>query len=141
MTDVNDWNREIVEEFRANEGRVGGQFANVPLLLLHTTGARSGAERINPLAYQRLHSGYAIFGSYAGAAKNPAWFHNLMANPKVSIEVGTSTVSVNARLAEGAERDRIWDQQKTDVPVFASYEAKTDRTIPVIVLEPDSTRN
>jgi deazaflavin-dependent oxidoreductase (nitroreductase family) len=136
MTDVNEWNRQIVEEFRSNEGRVGGQFANVPLLLLHTKGARSGAERINPLAYQRLDSGYAIFGSYAGAPKNPAWFHNLMADPKATIEVGTSTVTVTARVTEGAERDRIWTQQKQDVPGFADYEAKTDRTIPVVVLEP-----
>ncbi|HZZ46971.1 MAG TPA: nitroreductase family deazaflavin-dependent oxidoreductase [Pseudonocardia sp.] len=138
MTDVNEWNRQIVEEFRSNDGRVGGQFANIPLLLLRTKGARSGAERINPLAYQRLDSGYAIFGSYAGAPKNPAWFHNLMADPKVTIEVGTSTVPVTARVADGAERERIWEQQKTEVPAFAGYESKTDRTIPVIVLEPDN---
>jgi deazaflavin-dependent oxidoreductase (nitroreductase family) len=133
---LDDWNRSITEEFRSNGGKVGGQFANVPILLLHTVGARSGEPRLNPLAYQQLDGAYAVFGSFAGAPKNPAWFHNVVANPEVSIEVGTEKLAVRARVATGAERARIWAQQKLDQPGFADYEAKTEREIPVVVLEP-----
>ena len=138
MDDVNEWNRQIVAEFRANEGKVGGQFEGTSLLLLHTVGAKSGAARINPLVYQRVDSGYAIFASYAGAPKNPAWYHNLLANPEVKIEVGADTVPVTARVTEGPERTTIWEKAKRDFPAAAEYEAKTEREIPLIVLEPTS---
>jgi deazaflavin-dependent oxidoreductase (nitroreductase family) len=136
MAEVNDWNRAIIDEFRANEGKVGGQFEGAPILLLHTLGAKSGQPRVNPVLYQQGESGYAVFASYAGAPKNPAWYHNLLAHPEAKIEVGTDTVPVTARVTEGAERGRIWEQLKHDYPGFAEYEAKTDREIPVIVLEP-----
>jgi deazaflavin-dependent oxidoreductase (nitroreductase family) len=134
--DVSEWNRSITEEFRANAGVVGGPFAGIPLLLLHNTGAKSGTPRINPLAYQPLEHGYAVFGSMGGAPKHPAWFHNIVANPEVEIEVGERTEKVVARVVTGEERSRIWEKQKATVPQFAEYEQKTDREIPVIVLEP-----
>ena len=133
---LDDWNRKITEEFRSNAGNVGGPFADIPILLLHTVGAKSGEKRLNPLAYQPLDGAYAIFGSFAGAPKNPAWFHNVVANPDVTIEVGTEKLPVKARVATGEERTRIWEKQKVDVPGFADYEAKTEREIPVVVLEP-----
>jgi deazaflavin-dependent oxidoreductase (nitroreductase family) len=134
---VSDWNRSIIEEFRTNEGRVGGRFENVPILLLHHTGARSGTERVNPLAYQALEGGaWAVFGSKGGAPTNPDWVHNLKANPHARIEVGTETHDVVARIADGVERERIWTRQKELVPGFASYEERTSRQIPVVILEP-----
>lgn len=134
--DVNDWNAAIIEEFRANDGRVGGMFEGKPLLLLHNTGARTGTRRVTPLTYQQLADGYAVFASKAGADTNPDWYHNVMANPGTEVEVGIDTLRVQARVAAGAERDRIWAKQKRDHPQFAEYEAKTARVIPVIVLEP-----
>ncbi len=136
MSDVNDWNAAIISEFRANEGKVGGQFEGAPLLLLHTTGARTGQERIAPMMYRNVDGGYAVFASKAGADTNPDWFHNLVANPDVTVEIGSETVAVRARVAEGDERESIWTAQKTEYPGFAGYEAKTDRVIPVVVLEP-----
>jgi deazaflavin-dependent oxidoreductase (nitroreductase family) len=131
-----DWNAKIIEEFRDNEGRVGGMFEGMPILLLHHRGAKSGTERINPLAYQELDDGsVAIFGSKGGAPTNPDWYHNLRANPEAEVEVGTETYPVRARVAEGEERDRIWEKQKRDVSGFAGYEQNTSRQIPVIVLE------
>lgn len=135
MSEPIDWNRAVIKEFRANGGRVAGMFEGKPLLLLHHTGARTGVRRVSPLMYQELEGGYAVFASKAGADAHPDWFHNLAANPLTEAEVGTETVRVNARVTEGAERDRIWDRQKQDYPMFAEYEAKTSRVIPVIVLE------
>ena len=135
-TNRNEWNQKIIDEFRANQGRVGGPFEGTTLLLLHHRGAKSGAERVNPLAYQKLDNGFAIFASKGGAPDNPDWYHNLVANPDVTIEVGTETVPVHARIARGEERERIWDQQKHMSPGFADYEKKTPREIPEIVLEP-----
>lgn len=134
---MNDWNTSIITEFRANEGRVGGRFEGSPLLLLHTTGARSGEERINPVMYQDLGNGrVAVFASYAGLDVNPAWFHNLVAEPRVSAEIGTETRTFLARVATGDERTAIWEKQKAEHAGFAGYEAKTTREIPVVVLEP-----
>lgn len=138
MTEAQDWNRQIIEEFRANKGQVGGQFANSTLLLLHSKGAKSGRERVNPLVYLPVDGRYAIFASKGGAPTNPDWYYNLLANPEASIEVGTDTVPVTARVAEGEERERIWSEQKQRAPGFADYEKATSRTIPVIVLEPRS---
>ena len=133
---MSDWNVQIVEEFRANEGRVGGMFAGKPLLLLHTTGAKSGLPRVNPLMYQTIEGGYAVFASKAGAPSNPDWFYNILANNEVAVEVGTDRVDVNARVAAADEREGIWTKQKKEFPQFAEYEAGTDRIIPVVVLEP-----
>jgi deazaflavin-dependent oxidoreductase (nitroreductase family) len=111
-------------------------FEGMPLLLLHHVGAKSGTERINPLAYQRLSDGsVAIFASKGGAPSNPDWFHNLVANPDVKVEVGTESYPATARVATGEERERIWNAQKQALPQFAEYEAKVSREIPVVVLD------
>lgn len=133
---MSDWNEKVIAEFRANGGRVGGQFAGAPLLLLHTVGARSGQARVNPMMYQEVDGGYAVFASKAGAPTNPDWYHNVLAHPRVRAEIGTETVELVARVAAGEERERIWNAQKAAYPGFADYERKTDRQIPVVVLEP-----
>ncbi len=136
MTDeINDFNASIIDEFRANEGRVGGMFAHATLLLLHHTGAKTGQPRINPLAYRGEGDSWVVFGSKGGAPDNPAWFYNVVAHPDVEVEVGTETVPVRARVAEGEERERIWSAQKRDIPQFAQYEEQTGREIPVVILE------
>lgn len=132
---MSDWNDKIIEEFRANGGQVGGQFAGAPLLLLHTVGAKSGQPRVAPMMYQTVGGGYAVFASKAGAPTNPDWYFNLLANPQVQAEIGTSKVTLVARVAEGDERERIWNAQKAAYPGFAEYEQKTTRQIPVVVLE------
>lgn len=129
-----DWNREVIDEFRANGGKVK-QFEGRPLLLLHHKGAKTGTERVNPLVYMPLGDDFAVFGSKAGAPTNPDWYHNLRANPDAQIEVGTETIRVRARVAEGEERDRIWEEQKRVNSNFAEYEQKTTRPIPVVILE------
>ena len=133
-----DWNQQVIDEFRTNGGRVGGNFEGRTLLLLHHRGAKTGAERVNPVAYQRLseHS-VAVFASKGGASKNPDWYHNVVANPDVTVELGTETFLAQARIAKGAERDSIWERQKRDWPGFAEYEEKTRgiREIPVVVLD------
>jgi deazaflavin-dependent oxidoreductase (nitroreductase family) len=136
VPDFEGFNSKIIAEFRANGGKVGGPFEGSPLLLLHTTGAKSGRERVNPLAYQALDHGYAVFASKGGSPENPAWFYNLLANPRARAEVGTQTVDVTARVADGPDRDRIWTAQKNARPNFANYEQKTSRQIPVVILEP-----
>ncbi len=134
---MSDWNKNVVAEFHANDGAVGGPFQGRPLLLLHHTGARTGAKRVNPLMYQKVESGYAIFASKGGADTNPDWFHNISSDPEVSIEVGGETLEVRARIAQGAERSEIWERQTREYPQFGDYERKTKREeIPVIVLEP-----
>ena len=138
MAEVTDWNKKIIEEFRANGGRVGGQFEGAPLLLLHTVGAKSGQERVNPMMYRTVGGSYAVFASKAGAPTNPDWYHNLRANPRVRAEIGTATVELTARVAEDDERERIWSAQKQEYPGFADYERKTDRQIPVVILDPVS---
>ena len=134
---MSDFNQGVVDEFRANGGVVGGYFEGRSMILVHNTGSKSGTEYITPLVYQQLDGGdMAIFASYGGAPKDPAWFHNIVANPELTVEVGTETFGVKARVADGEERQRIWEQQKSDVPGFAAYEAKAaPREIPVIVLE------
>ncbi len=133
---MTDWNAQIIEEFRANEGKVGGMFEGGTLLLLHSTGAKTGKERVNPLMYQEVDGGYAVFASKAGAPDNPDWYYNLKANPEAIVEVGTDTVAVEAKEVVGEERDEIFERQKQAWPGFAEYEQNTDRTIPVMVLEP-----
>ena len=133
---MSDFNSPIIDEFRANGGRLGGNFEGAPMLLLHSTGARSGQERVNPMMYQLVGDRYAVFASKAGAPTNPDWFHNLVAHPDATVEIGTETKPVRARVAEGEERTRIWEIQKERYPGFAEYERKTDREIPVVILEP-----
>jgi deazaflavin-dependent oxidoreductase (nitroreductase family) len=135
-TSPQDFNARIIEEFHANEGRVGGPFAHSTLLLLHHVGAKSGKDRINPLAYNRDGDRYVVFASKAGAPTNPDWYHNLKANPNVTIEVGTDTIDVVAGEASGEERDRLFRDQVERSPAFGEYQAKTDRVIPVMVLSP-----
>jgi len=132
---ASDWNTKVIEEFRANGGKVQS-FGNAPLLILHTTGAKSGEERESPVLYREQGDDLVIFASFAGAPVNPAWFHNLVANPEATIELGTETRTVRARIAEGEERDLLWEWNKQDYATFADYEAKTDRVIPVVILEP-----
>jgi deazaflavin-dependent oxidoreductase (nitroreductase family) len=129
-----DFNAQIIDEFRANAGRVGGMFEGAPLLLLHHTGAKSGAQRVAPLVYLRDGDRYVIFGSKAGAPTNPGWYHNLLANPDTEIEVGTETIPVRATEITGEERDRLFEAQVQRNPGFADYEKKTDRVIPAIAL-------
>lgn len=132
---MSDWNTKIIEEFRATGGKVGGQFDGAPLILLHSTGAKSGQDRVAPVMYLADGDDLVVFASKAGADTNPDWFHNLKANPDTRVEIGPDTVAVRARVAEGEERDRLFDRQKAAYPGFADYEAGTDRVIPVVVLE------
>jgi deazaflavin-dependent oxidoreductase (nitroreductase family) len=136
MPDAGDWNSGIIAEFRANGGKVGGPFEGMPLLLLHTIGAKTGQERVHPVSYRRVGEDYAVFASKAGAPTNPAWYHNLLANPRVSVEVGTRTIPLTARVAVAEERELIWTAHKTQYPGFADYEKQTTRQIPVVILEP-----
>jgi deazaflavin-dependent oxidoreductase (nitroreductase family) len=135
-TSPEDFNARIIEEFHANQGRVGGMFEGTPLLLLHHSGAKSGRHRTNPLAYQRDGDRYVVFASKAGAPTNPDWYHNLRAHPDVTIEVGPDTIDVVASEATGQERDRLFRAQAERSPQFAEYQKKTERTIPVILLTP-----
>lgn len=131
-----DYNATIIAEFRANGGRVGGRFEGATLLLLHHQGAKSGRQYVNPLVYLRDGERYVIFASKAGAPNNPGWYHNLTAHPEVTIEVGTETVEATASVAEGSERDRLFELQVRAMPGFADYQASTERQIPVVVLTP-----
>lgn len=136
MAELNDWNQGIIDEFRANEGRVGGPFEGAPLLLLHHLGRKSGTERVSPMMYQDVGGdALAVFASKAGADTHPDWYLNLLAHPDVEVEVGTDKVAVRARDLTAEERDPIWEKQKQDYPGFAGYESKTSRTIPVVLLE------
>src|ERR1700751_6004766 len=135
-TSPQDFNAQIIERFRANGGQVGAPFEKMPLLLLHHTGAKSGIERVTPLAYLRDGDRYVIFASKAGAPTSPDWYHNLKAHPNTTIEVGTDTIDVAAVEATGEERDRLYSAQAEERPQFAEYQAKTDRGIPVVVLTP-----
>ena len=131
---MSDWNDMIIAEFRANAGRVGGNFAGAPLLLLHSTGAKSGLERVSPMMYMQVGDSWAVFASKAGADTNPAWYHNLLAHPEAQIEVGTETIDVIGRDLGDEEREPIWTAQKAAYPGFAGYERKTSRQIPVVLL-------
>jgi deazaflavin-dependent oxidoreductase (nitroreductase family) len=135
-TSPQDFNAQIIEEFRANQGVVGGPFEGATLLLLHHVGARSGTDRVNPLVYNRDGDRYVVFASKAGAPTNPDWYHNLKANPNITIEVGTDTIPVVASEASGEERDRLFAAQVRRSPQFGEYQSKTDRAIPVILLTP-----
>ena len=132
-----NWNESVIEEFRANQGKVGGRFEGRTLLLLHHTGAKSGEARINPLAYVRDGDNLVIIASKGGAPSNPAWLHNLKAHPEVSVEVGTQTLPVRARIVTAEpERSQLYAKMVAVFPGFADYEKNTTRKIPVVVLSP-----
>lgn len=134
--DPNDFNQQVIDEFRAHSGVVGGMFERMPILLLHHRGAKSGEERVSPLAYLDDDGRYAIFASKGGAPENPAWYHNLKANPQTKIEIGGETVDVTASEPERPERDRIFAIQAGRSPQFAEYQTNTSRLIPVVLLTP-----
>jgi len=133
---MDEFNRGVIEEFRANDGKVGGPFEGAPVLLLTTVGAKSRERRTTPVMYLPDGERMIIFASLGGAPNNPAWFHNLVANPSTTVEVGSDTVEVNAVVTSGEERDRLFDQQAALYPQFADYAQKTTRQIPVVALVP-----
>jgi deazaflavin-dependent oxidoreductase (nitroreductase family) len=135
VPEVNDFNGKIIEEFRANGGKLGGSFDGVPMLLLHHKGAKSGVERVNPVMYRPVGESIAVFASKGGAPTNPDWYYNLRAHPETTVEVGTETIPVVARVLDDAEREPIWDAHKRANPAFADYERRTTRQIPVVILE------
>ncbi|HET7377676.1 MAG TPA: nitroreductase family deazaflavin-dependent oxidoreductase [Anaerolineae bacterium] len=132
--DIHERNKAIIEEFRSNGGKVGGPFTGRTLLLLHTTGAKSKAERINPVAYTTDGDRIVIIASKGGAPTHPDWYHNVVGNPHVTIEVGTEKFQARAAIATEPERTRLYDQMAAVMPGFAEYQRKTTRRIPVIVL-------
>ncbi len=131
---VNDWNKTVIEEFRANDGVVGGQFEGAPVLLLGTKGAKSGVDRVNPMMYLEEDGKIYVFASYAGADKHPDWFHNIKADAKVTVEIGTEKYEATAQPVPLEERDRIYAIQASRFANFAEYETKTTRVIPVVEL-------
>jgi deazaflavin-dependent oxidoreductase (nitroreductase family) len=135
MTDLNDWDRQIIAAFRANGGNVGGQFAGVPLLLLTTTGAKSGQQRITPLAYLSEGGHIYVFAGNRGAPTNPGWYHNLVAHPDVTVEIGTETFEARAIVVDSAEGERLGRIQVQKIPVLAELQAKITRKVPVVLLE------
>lgn len=133
--DFNDFNQQIIEEFRANDGVVGGQFEGAPMILVTHTGAKSGKKRTNPLVHTRDGDRCVVIASKAGADSHPDWFHNIRANPRVTVEVGTEKFEADAEIyTEGPERDRLFRQQSELMPNFKEYEQNTDRVIPVVAL-------
>ena len=131
---ANDWNDSIIEEFRTNAGVLGGSFENAPVLLLHTTGAKSGLERVNPMMWLREEDRTFVFASKAGAPTHPDWYYNLVANPRVTVEIGTQTLAATASVLDESERSRVYAIQAERFPGFAEYQLKTDRKIPVVEL-------
>jgi deazaflavin-dependent oxidoreductase (nitroreductase family) len=131
---LEELNRGVIDEFRSNDGKVGGEFEGGTLLLLHTTGAKSGKRRISPLAYLDVDGKILILGSYAGAPKDPAWVHNLRANPAAHIEVGADAYDVTARELPPTERGPVFARIVEQIPTFGDYQAKTSRVIPLFEL-------
>jgi deazaflavin-dependent oxidoreductase (nitroreductase family) len=135
-SEFNEFNRNLVDHFRANSGTIHeGPFKGAPILLLTTTGRRSGQERINPLAYSRDGDRLVVIASKGGSPTHPEWYLNLVANPNVTIEVGPERFAAKATVPDGAERERLYDAQAKLMPGFAEYQRKTTRQIPVVVLE------
>jgi deazaflavin-dependent oxidoreductase (nitroreductase family) len=131
----NDFNTKIIEEFRANAGKVGGAFQGAPMVLLTTKGAKSGKPHTTPLVYLEDGDRIVVFASMGGAPKNPAWYHNVSANPDVTVEVGSEKYDAKAIVTKGAERDELFAKQVALIPTFGEYQKRTTRTIPVVVLE------
>ena len=135
MSIANDQNQQIVDEFRANGGKVGGRFVGSTLVLLTTTGAKSGRQTISPVMATVDGDRVLVYASAAGRPNNPAWYHNVVANPEVTVELGTETFPARATEITGPERDRLWAEQVARAPGFGAYERMTSRTIPVVALE------
>ncbi len=135
MNNVNDWNKQVIEEFHANGGKVGGQFQGANLLLLHTIGAKSHQERINPLAYFKEGDDFVIVASKAGAPTHPDWYYNILAHPEVTLEVGTETFKAHATVAEQPERDQIFENVVKQAPNFGDYQKDNPRVIPIVLLK------
>jgi deazaflavin-dependent oxidoreductase (nitroreductase family) len=132
---VSDWNTKVIEEFRANEGRVGGPFEGAPMIIIHTVGAKSGAVRETPLVYFPQEDGsMVIVASAGGEPRNPAWYHNLLADPAIDVEVGAETFPVKASEITGDERAPLWSRVVAERPGFGEYQEKTDRVIPLVRL-------
>jgi deazaflavin-dependent oxidoreductase (nitroreductase family) len=134
-TDYNEFNRQLIEEYRANGGKVTGIFAGAPLLVLTTTGARSGQPRVTPLVYTTDNGRWVVIASKGGSPTHPDWYYNLRANPEVTVEVGAESFPARATITTGAERQRLFDQMAARMPNFAEYQRNTVRQLPVIVLE------
>lgn len=129
-----NWNQKIIEEFRANDGIVSGRFEGKTLLLLHTTGAKSGKERVNPVAYVKDGENYVVIASKGGASTHPDWYYNILAHPRLTVEVGTETIQVDAKVTDEPERTRLYDKMVDTFPGFDDYRRNTARVIPVIEL-------
>lgn len=135
MSNPNDWHAKVIKEFRENDGVVGGPFEGMNLMILHTTGAKTGKERLNPVATIEEDGGYVIIASKGGAPNHPDWYHNLVANPEVTVEVGTETLEAYAEVVDEPERTQLYSKMAERYPGFREYEEKTDRVIPVIKLK------
>jgi deazaflavin-dependent oxidoreductase (nitroreductase family) len=135
MPDQNDYNRQLIEDFRANRSKPDNPFASRPLLLLTTTGAKSGQSRTTPMMYIPDGNRLLVIASNAGAARHPDWYHNLVAHPEVTVEVKAEIYKATATVAEGEERQQLWKKIVEAAPFFAEHQAKITRQIPVIILE------
>jgi deazaflavin-dependent oxidoreductase (nitroreductase family) len=135
MSELNDFNQKVITEFRANQGKVGGQMAGMPILLLNTTGAKTGRTLTKPLAYTTDGNRLVVIASFAGSPHHPAWYVNLVANPKVTIELGTESFQARATTTSGEERQRLFNAQAQLMPIFNDYTKKTSRELPVVVFE------
>jgi deazaflavin-dependent oxidoreductase (nitroreductase family) len=135
MAEINDFNRNLIDEFRTNKGKVTGAFENAPLLLLTTTGAKSGKTRTNPVVYTKDGDRLVIIASKGGAPTHPDWYRNLVAHPAVTIELPDEKFDAKASVAQGDERERLFAAQAELMPAFGDYQTKTDRELPVVILE------
>jgi deazaflavin-dependent oxidoreductase (nitroreductase family) len=135
MPDMKQFNEGVIKDFRANGGKVGGQMEKIPLLLVTMKGAKSGRTITLPLAYSKDGNRFVVIASFAGAPHNPSWYHNLVAHPDITIELGGEEFQAKASVAQGAERDRLFKQQADQLPIFNEYQQKTTRRIPVIVID------
>ena len=133
MSELNEYNKQVITEFRANEGKVGGQMENMPVILLTMTGAKSGRTITKPLVYTTDGERIVVIASFAGAPHHPGWYHNLVANPEVTLEIGTERFRARAEVTSGEERQRLFDVQAAQMPIFHDYQKKTSRQIPVVV--------
>ena len=133
MSELNEYNKQVITEFRANEGKVGGQMENMPVILLTMTGAKSGRTITKPLVYTTDGERIVVIASFAGAPHHPGWYHNLVANPEVTLEIGTERFRARAEVTSGEERQRLFDAQAAQMPIFHDYQKKTSRQIPVVV--------
>lgn len=134
MSDMNDFNTQVIAEFRANEGKVGGPFAGAPMILITTTGAKSGQPRVAPLVYTTDGDRYVVIASKGGAPTNPDWYYNIAANPEITVEIGGETFPARAEIAAEPERTRLFDAQAALMPGFREYQNNTTRVIPVITI-------